>query len=133
MRWLQFILSHSIFISICAAALCYQTFELLHIPFNYFIYGLVFYVFKYRRDTVHANLALAFPEKTAKERAAIAKKFYHNLIDTFLESLKFISIFYGLGISPYTGKFSPTQFKNFLFLGSSIGLPQWNSVSWFCC
>jgi len=43
MRWLHFILSHSIFISICAAALCYQTFELLHIPFNYFVYGLVFF------------------------------------------------------------------------------------------
>lgn len=43
MRWLHFILSHSIFISICAAALCYQTFTLLHIPFNYFVYGLVFF------------------------------------------------------------------------------------------
>ena len=43
MRWLHFILSHSIFISFCAAALCYQTFELLHIPFNNFIYGLVFF------------------------------------------------------------------------------------------
>lgn len=43
MKWIQFILSHSIFISICAAALCYQTFQLLHIPFNYFIYGLIFF------------------------------------------------------------------------------------------
>lgn len=43
MRWLQFILSHSIFISICAAALCYQTFQLLHLPPNNFIYGLVFF------------------------------------------------------------------------------------------
>jgi len=43
MRWLHFILSHSIFISFCALALCYQTFALLHIPVNYFIYGLVFF------------------------------------------------------------------------------------------
>ncbi len=43
MRWLHFILSHSIFISFCAAALCYQTFSLLHIPVNNFIYGLVFF------------------------------------------------------------------------------------------
>ncbi|MEP7164055.1 MAG: hypothetical protein ABI741_05130 [Ferruginibacter sp.] len=43
MRWLQFILSHSIFISFCAAALCYQTFWLLHIPVNVFIYGMVFF------------------------------------------------------------------------------------------
>lgn len=43
MRWLHFILSHSIFISICSAALCFQTFQLLHIPPNNFIYGLVFF------------------------------------------------------------------------------------------
>lgn len=43
MRWLHFILSHSIFISFCAAALCYQTFSLLHIPVNNFIYGLAFF------------------------------------------------------------------------------------------
>ncbi|MFT3908226.1 MAG: hypothetical protein QM737_02275 [Ferruginibacter sp.] len=42
-RWLQFILSHSIFISICAVALCYQTFLLLHIPPNNYIYGLIFF------------------------------------------------------------------------------------------
>lgn len=42
-RWLHFILSHSIFISICAVALCYQTFTLLHIPYNYPVYGLVFF------------------------------------------------------------------------------------------
>ena len=38
------------------------------------------------------NLSIAFPEMTEKERKQIAKRFYHNLIDTFLESLKFISI-----------------------------------------
>ena len=38
------------------------------------------------------NLLIAFPEKTEKERYLIAKKFYHNLIDTFIEALKFISI-----------------------------------------
>ncbi len=43
MKWLQFILSHSIFISLCAAALCYQTFLLLHIPSNNYVYGLIFF------------------------------------------------------------------------------------------
>ena len=38
------------------------------------------------------NLLIAFPEKTEKERLKIAKQFYHNLIDTFLESIKFITI-----------------------------------------
>lgn len=34
MKWLQFFLSHSIFISLCAVALCFQTYLLLHIPPN---------------------------------------------------------------------------------------------------
>ena len=55
------------------------------------VYFLVFYVFKYRRDVVMNNLALAFPEKSAGERKRIAKKFYHNLIDTFIETIKMLS------------------------------------------
>src|SRR5690349_15015236 len=57
-----------------------------------FFYFLVYYVFGYRKKIVMANLLQAFPEKTEKERIRIAKDFYHNLIDTFIESLKFISI-----------------------------------------
>lgn len=38
------------------------------------------------------NLAIAFPEKSFEERKRIAKQFYKNLIDTFVESIKFISI-----------------------------------------
>ncbi len=55
-------------------------------------YGFVFYIFKYRRDVVQHNLLIAFPEKTAAERKVIEKKFYHNLVDTLIESLKFITI-----------------------------------------
>jgi KDO2-lipid IV(A) lauroyltransferase len=38
------------------------------------------------------NLAIAFPEKSERERKQIAKKFYHNFLDAFIESIKFISI-----------------------------------------
>jgi len=55
------------------------------------IYVLVYYVFKYRRDVVMKNLQIAFPEKSAKEKERIAKKFYHNLLDTFVETIKMIS------------------------------------------
>jgi hypothetical protein len=41
MKILQFILSHSIFISICAAALCLQANILLHLPHNLNIYGFI--------------------------------------------------------------------------------------------
>lgn len=43
MRWLHFILSHSIFISICAVALCFQTYLLLHIPYDNNVYGFIFF------------------------------------------------------------------------------------------
>lgn len=55
------------------------------------IYGLVFYVFKYRKKVVMSNLLLAFPEKTEAERKKIAKKFYHNFVDTIVETFKMFS------------------------------------------
>jgi KDO2-lipid IV(A) lauroyltransferase len=38
------------------------------------------------------NLLIAFPEKTNEERIIIAKKFYHNLLDTFIETIKCFSM-----------------------------------------
>jgi Kdo2-lipid IVA lauroyltransferase/acyltransferase len=49
-------------------------------------------VFKYRRAVVLNNLQIAFPEKTEAERKVIARQFYKYFADTFIESLKFISI-----------------------------------------
>lgn len=37
------------------------------------------------------NLQIAFPEKTEAERIVIAKGFYHNFIDSFIEVIKLIS------------------------------------------
>lgn len=55
------------------------------------IYGLIYYVFGYRKDVVMRNLKIAFPEKTDKERKQIAKKFYHNFVDNFIETIKLLS------------------------------------------
>ena len=55
------------------------------------VYGLVYYIFRYRKDIVMNNLLIALPEKTEKERVRIAKDFYHNLIDTFIETIKMIT------------------------------------------
>jgi KDO2-lipid IV(A) lauroyltransferase len=56
------------------------------------IYGLVFYIIKYRKDVVMKNLAIAFPEKTGRERKQIARKFYHNFIDMTVETIKMLSV-----------------------------------------
>ena len=55
------------------------------------IYGIIFYIGKYRREVVMNNLKIAFPEKTEKERLLIAKKFYHNMVDTIVETVKMFS------------------------------------------
>lgn len=55
-------------------------------------YFMVYYVLGYRKKVVFGNLQIAFPEKTEKERIRIAKQFYLNFTDTFIESLKMISM-----------------------------------------
>jgi KDO2-lipid IV(A) lauroyltransferase len=57
-----------------------------------FIAFLIRDVFKYRKDVVLGNLQIAFPEKTQAERNKIARKFYQYFTDTFIESIKAISI-----------------------------------------
>lgn len=53
---------------------------------------LMYYVVGYRKKVVMENLRNSFPEKSEKERIAIAKKFYHHLCDLALESLKIFTI-----------------------------------------
>jgi KDO2-lipid IV(A) lauroyltransferase len=66
-------------------------FRVLYV-FSDAIYFLVFHVFEYRKTVVLSNLRIAFPDKTEAERIVIAKQFYHNMIDTFVESIKFITL-----------------------------------------
>ena len=43
MKWLHFILSHSIFVAVCAVALAFQTSQLLHYSVSVFVYGFIFF------------------------------------------------------------------------------------------
>jgi KDO2-lipid IV(A) lauroyltransferase len=56
------------------------------------IYGILYYIVGYRKDVVMKNLFIAFPEKTEAERKRIARTFYHNFVDTFIETLKLFSV-----------------------------------------
>lgn len=60
--------------------------------FSNFVAFLMFNVIGYRRRIVLGNLRIAFPEKTEQEIYKIAKQFYKNLIDTFLETIKLLSL-----------------------------------------
>lgn len=55
------------------------------------IYLILYYIIGYRKEVVMKNLTIAFPEKTEKEKVQIAKQFYHNFIDNFIEVIKLIS------------------------------------------
>jgi KDO2-lipid IV(A) lauroyltransferase len=55
------------------------------------IYLIVYYVIGYRKKVVMSNLEIAFPEKSNAERVKIAKAFYHNLLDSFIETIKLVS------------------------------------------
>jgi Kdo2-lipid IVA lauroyltransferase/acyltransferase len=57
-----------------------------------FAYLIIYYIIGYRKEVVMNNLAIAFPQKTTTEHRNIARKFYRNLTDTFIESIKMISI-----------------------------------------
>ena len=43
MKWLHFILSHSIFVAVCAVALTFQTALLLQFSIDLFVYGFIFF------------------------------------------------------------------------------------------
>ena len=53
---------------------------------------IIYYVTGYRKDVVMGNLAIAFPEKSLEDRKKIAKEFYLNFTDTFIETVKMLSI-----------------------------------------
>lgn len=54
-------------------------------------YVIIYHMLGYRKAVVLHNLSVAFPQKTKAERIRIAKRFYRNFTDTFIEAIKLIS------------------------------------------
>ncbi|MGB2415605.1 MAG: lysophospholipid acyltransferase family protein [Flavobacteriaceae bacterium] len=86
MQLLAYILIYPIlwFISILPFRLLYALSD--------FLYILMYYVFRYRKQTVIDNLRLVFPEKSDQEIKIITKKFFHHFCDMMLESIKSMNI-----------------------------------------
>jgi KDO2-lipid IV(A) lauroyltransferase len=57
-----------------------------------FFFLLTFYIVGYRKKVVMDNLRHSFPEKTETELRTIARKFYRNFIDNWIETIKLLSI-----------------------------------------
>lgn len=53
---------------------------------------LLYRVVGYRKQVVMENLQNAFPEKTPRERKRIAARYYRNLADIMLETIKMLTI-----------------------------------------
>lgn len=57
-----------------------------------FLYLLCYYVAGYRRKVIAANLARAFPEKSAAWQKETIRLFYRNLSDIIVETVKLLTI-----------------------------------------
>lgn len=106
--------------------------SLLPFWFLYFLsdilFLLLYYVIDYRRKVVMNNLQIAFPEKTEEERIEIAKKFYHNLIDYFFESIKLMTISDKEFYKRCSGNFD--EINKIAATGKSIQLHSGHQFNW---
>jgi len=57
-----------------------------------FIYVVLYYLIRYRRDVVRTNLKNSFPAMPEAERSAIEKKYYKYLGDLLVETVKMVTI-----------------------------------------
>lgn len=55
-------------------------------------YILLYFVFRYRKDVVSYNVAIAFPELDPKQRKRIVEKFYIDFCDHFFEMIKLLTM-----------------------------------------
>ncbi len=78
-------------VSLFIKALSHIPFPLLYLLSD-LLYYPVYYLVRYRRKVVRRNLTSSFPEKELHEIRRIERRFYHFLIDTFLESTKLNSL-----------------------------------------
>lgn len=106
--------------------------SLLPFPVLYFlsdgIYFFLFHVFGYRKTVVMSNLKIAFPHKEDKELNQIAKEFYHNLTDTFVEIIKLISMSERSFNKRCTGDFSIIQ--ELIDKGKNVQLHAGHQFNW---
>lgn len=57
-----------------------------------FFFVIIYFVIGYRKQIVMDNLRNSFPDKTEKELKKIARKFYRNFMDNWIETIKLVSI-----------------------------------------
>ncbi len=94
-----------------------------------FFYMLLYYVFGYRKGVILKNISYAFPEKTASEKEAIAKKFYRHFTDIMVESIKSFSISKKQILKRYK-YLNPELVNAYIAEGKSIALVGAHLANW---
>lgn len=115
MKWLHFIFSHSIFISCCAAALCYQTHVLLNAENETGVYLLVF------ASTLSGYNLYWLISKFHFSKSAPSLFFYRNISNVFMLVAGSVLTLFCLLKLPYL---LPT-FATGVFLTLLYSLPLW--------
>lgn len=90
---------------------------------------ILYYIIRYRRQVVMDNLLIAFPEKTEADRKRIAKKFYRNFTDNFIETIKLLSASPGFIRSHFIID-NPEILENFYRAGSRCQLHLGHTFNW---
>jgi KDO2-lipid IV(A) lauroyltransferase len=93
-----------------------------------FFFFIIYYVAGYRKKVVFQNLDIAFPEKTAGEKEIIARRFYRNLIDTFIETIKLLSI--SKKNIQARARFDFTEVQAMLNKGKNVQLHSGHQMNW---
>jgi KDO2-lipid IV(A) lauroyltransferase len=97
-----------------------------------FLFFIIYYVIGYRKIVVLENLNLAYPQKTVKEKKGIAKAFYKHFTDSFIETIKGLSISEKEIKKRYTYS-NPELVNNIIAEGKSIALTRAHHANWEWC
>jgi len=84
-----------------------------------FLYFVLYYIIGYRRKIIKQNLKASFPEKSEAELEKIEKKYYKNVADITLESIKGMSMSKSRLIKRYK-VLNPEIFDEYFEKGQSI-------------
>lgn len=83
------------------------------------IFLILFYIIRYRRTVVAANLHKAFPQKNDSEISIIERKFYRHFADLLVEGIKLVSISRREVLKRFEVK-NPELFEQFYEQGKSV-------------
>ncbi len=90
---------------------------------------MLYYVVGYRKKIVIENIQKSFPYKTSEEHLAITKKFYKQVCDLFLESMKIFTVS-KRNIKKYISCSNPEVINSFFDQGKNVVIAVGHYNSW---